>query len=217
MPDDAHTRLTGGRRPRAGLPLWLKLAFTAWILGWAPTYWVLLGPQNYFWLCNLANFLILVGLWREHRLLLSMQWLAVSLVGSLWAVDVGTAWLTGMHPIGGTEYMFDENQPLLTRMMSLYHLILPPVAGFALWRLGYDRRALAWQTGLTWLVVPLSYVFTDPERNINWVHGPFGQPQDSLDPLVYLAGLTLLWPVAVYLPVHLLMIGLQHWRARHRP
>ncbi|MGJ7457115.1 hypothetical protein ACR80S_08145 [Halomonas sp. MA07-2] len=94
--------------PRPSLSLWLKLAFTAWIVGWGPTFWVLLGPQNYFWLCNLASFLILVGLWRESRLLLSMQWLAVALVGSLGAVDVGTAWLNGVHPIGGTEYMFDD-------------------------------------------------------------------------------------------------------------
>ena len=200
----------------ACLPLWLKLAFTTWILLWAPTYWVLLGPQNYFWLCNLANFLILAGLWSESRRLISMQLLSVLLVGSLWAVDVGTAWLIGVHPIGGTEYMFDENQPPLTRMLSLYHLVLPLVAGLAVHRLGYDRRALPWQTALTWVVVPLTYVFTDAERNINWVHGPFGQPQETLGPLLYLAGLTLLWPVAVYLPVHLLMIGLQHWRVRHR-
>lgn len=195
----------------ARLPLGLKLAFSAWILGWAPTYWVLLGPQNYVWLCNLANFLILAGLWRESRLLLSMQWLAVALVGSLWAVDVGTAWLTGVHPIGGTEYMFDPEQPPLTRMMSLYHLILPPVAGFAIWRLGYDRRALVWQTGLTWLAIPAAYLFTEAERNINWVHGPFGQPQTWLEPLPYLALLMLLWPVAIYLPVHLLMVALQRW------
>ncbi|MFW6344836.1 MAG: hypothetical protein ACOC0M_00675, partial [Halomonas sp.] len=93
--------------PPVGLPLWLKLVFTAWILVWAPTFWVLVGPQNYFWLCNLANFLLLAGLWCESRRLVSMQWLAVALVGSLWTVDVGTAWLTGWHPIGGTEYMFD--------------------------------------------------------------------------------------------------------------
>ncbi len=198
--------------PHEGLPLWLKLVFTAWILGWAPTYWVLLGPQNYFWLCNLANFLILAGLWRESRRLLSMQWLAVALVGTFWAVDVGTAWLTGWHPIGGTEYMFDPQHPPLTRALSLYHLILPLVAGFAIWRIGYDRRALLWQSVLTWLVIPTSYLFTDPERNINWVHGPFGQPQDSLPPLVYLAGLMLLWPLVVYLPVHLLLIGMQRWR-----
>lgn len=191
------------------LPLWLKLAFTAWIIGWAPTYWVLLGPQNYFWLCNLASFLILVGLWRESRLLLSMQWLAVALVGTLWALDVGTAWLTGVHPIGGTEYMFDDDQPLLTRLMSLYHLVLPVVAGLAIWRLGYAPRALAWQSVLTWLVVPTSYLLTEAERNINWVHGPFGTHQEWLPPLVYLAGLMALWPLLIYLPVHLATRWLQ--------
>lgn len=194
---------------RHRLPLWLKLAFTVWILVWTPTYWRLLGPQNYFWLCNLANFLILVGLWSESLRLISMQLLSVLLVGSLWAVDVGTAWVTGVHPIGGTEYMFNDEQPLVTRLLSLYHLGLPVVAGLAIYWLGYDRQALLWQTALTWVVVPLSYVATEPERNINWVHGPFGQPQEMLDPLLYLAGLALLWPVAVYLPVHLLMIAVQ--------
>lgn len=198
-----------GNGSRARLPLWLKLAFTAWIAVWAPSYWVLLGPQNYYWLCNLANFLILLGLWREHRLLLSMQWLAVALVGSLWALDVGVAWLSGVHPIGGTEYMFDPAHPPLTRLLSLYHLILPPVTGFALWRLGYERRALAWQTGLTWAVIPATYLFTEAVRNVNWVHGPFGQPQEWMAPLPYLALLMAAWPVAIYLPVHLLTLWLQ--------
>ncbi|MFC3286246.1 hypothetical protein [Litchfieldella rifensis] len=205
--------MLAGRRQ---LPLWLKLAFSLWILFWAPTYVVLIGAQNFFWLCDLANFLLLVGLWTESRRLLSMQLLSVLLVGVLWAVDVGTALVTGVHPIGGTEYMFDPGHPPVTRALSLFHLILPIVAVFAVSRLGYDRPAIFWQTALTWLVIPLSYVFTDPERNINWVQGPFGQPQDSLDPLVYLVGLMLLWPLVIYLPVHLLLIGLQHWRVRHR-
>ncbi|SEK46759.1 hypothetical protein [Halomonas daqiaonensis] len=206
-------RDSSGKLPfHAGIPLWLKLVFSLWVLIWASSYWVLLGPQNFFWLCNLANFLILAGLWSESRRLISMQWLAVALVGTLWAVDVGTAALTGWHPIGGTEYMFDPEHPPLTRALSLYHLILPLVAGFAIWRLGYDRRALVWQSVLTWIVIPASYLFTEAERNINWVHGPFGQPQDSLPALVYLAGLMLLWPLVVYLPVHLLTLALSRRR-----
>lgn len=189
------------------LPRWLTLSFTVWIAIWAPTYVILLGAQNFFWLCNLASFLILVALWTEHRLLMSMQWLSVALVGSLWTLDVAMAALTGTHLIGGTEYMFDPAHPPMARAMSLYHVVLPLVAGIGVARLGYDRRALVWQTVLTWLVVPLTYVFTDPERNVNWVHGPFGQAQDSLDPLLYLLGLTLLWPLAVYLPVHLAMLA----------
>lgn len=102
----------------------------------------------------------------------------------------------------------------MARAMSLYHVVLPLVAGIGIARLGYARRALLWQTLLTWMVLPLTYLFTDAERNINWVHGPFGQPQDSLDPLLYLFLLTLIWPVIVYLPVHLLMIGWQRWRSQ---
>ncbi|PMR77021.1 hypothetical protein [Billgrantia endophytica] len=191
------------------LPLWLKLVFTLWILFWAPSFAVMLGMQNYFWLCNLASFLILAGLWAESRLLLSMQWLSVLLVGMFWALDVGVAWVTGVHPIGGTEYMLDPDHPTLARILSLYHLVLPLVAGFAVTRLGYDRRALIWQAALTGLVIPLTYLFTDAQRNINWVHGPFGTPQDILDPLLYLAGLMLGWPLVLYLPVHVLMCYLQ--------
>ena len=79
-------------------------------------------------------------------------------------------------------------------------------------KLGYDRRGLWLQIALTWILLPLTLVFTDPERNINWVQGPFGQPQTSLDPLVYLLGLMIGWPLTLYLPTHLLFIGLQRLR-----
>nr|WP_223287300.1 hypothetical protein [Halomonas elongata] len=35
------------------------------------------------------------------------------------------------------------------------------------------------------------------------MHGPFGAPQNLLDPVVYLIGLMLAWPLLLYLPVHL--------------
>ncbi|WP_328717338.1 hypothetical protein VO226_06340 [Halomonas elongata] len=188
---------------RGRLPLWLKVAFTLWILFWAPAVATQVGIQNYLWLCNLANFLLLAGLWAESRLIISMQWLATALVGSLWALDAGVAWVSGWHPIGGTEYMFDVNSPLGVRLLSLYHLILPLVAGVGVARLGYAPRALVWQTLLTWLAVPAAFLLTEPWRNVNWVHGPFGEPQNLLDPVVYLIGLMLAWPLLLYLPVHL--------------
>lgn len=209
-----EARAAGQAEVPAGphLPRWLKLGFSGWIVVWAPAYAVLLGIQNFFWLCDLANFLILAALWTESRRLISMQLLAVALVGALWTLDVGTALLTGVHPIGGTEYMFDPAHPAMARVLSLFHLMLPVVAIFAVSRLGYDGRAIYWQTGLTWAVLPVTYAFTDSERNINWVHGPFGRAQETIDPLWYLAGLMLIWPLVVYAPVHLLALRL--WR-RH--
>lgn len=199
--------------PRS-LSAWLKVAFTLWVLFWAPSVALRIGVQNYLWLCNLANFLLLVGLWAESRRLISMQWLASALVGVCWALDAGLAWTTGWHPIGGTQYMFDAAIPLSVRLLSLYHLVLPLVAGFAVWRLGYDRAALAWQTGLTWLAILAAWWFTDPARNVNWVEGPFGTPQTWLPPELYLAGLMLAWPLVLYLPVHLATLALGRRRCR---
>lgn len=185
------------------LPLGLKLAFSAWIAVWVPAYLVVYEPQNFLWLCNLANLLVLAALWTESRLLLSAQFLSVLLVGILWSLDVAGAFLTGVHLIGGTEYMFNPDIPLPARLLSLYHMLLPLVTVYGVMRLGYDRCGLWLQTAITWVVLPTSYWFTDMERNINWVHGPFGQEQNLLDSRLYVAVLMLLWPVLIYLPGHL--------------
>ncbi len=187
------------------LPLWLKLAFTAWMLFWVPATIVIYGWQNFFWLCNLANFLILAALWLESRVLMSAQLLAVCVVGVMWLLDVSVAFLFGFHPIGGTEYMFDEQVALQIRLISCYHVMLPVVAGYACSRLGYDPRGLWLQTGLTWLALPLTRLFTDAERNINWVYGPFHDVDIPFSPLIYLILLMLLSPLVLYLPVHLAM------------
>ncbi|MBB3140569.1 hypothetical protein [Halomonas organivorans] len=193
---------------RGRLPTWLKLAFTLWMLFWAPSVALRIGVQNYLWLCNLANFLLLVGLWAESRRLISMQWLASALVGSLWALDAGVAWASGWHPIGGTEYMFDASIPLSVRLLSLYHLVLPLVAGFGVARLGYDGAALAWQTALTWAAILAAWALTDPARNVNWVEGPFGASQAWLPDGLYVITLMLIWPLVLYLPVHLATLAL---------
>lgn len=202
-------KLEHSRRSRPRLPLPLKLAFTAWVLVWAPSIITLLGPQNFFWICNLANFLILIGLWTESRLLLSMQWLSVALIGFFWGIDVGMAWLTGVHPIGGTAYMLDPDFPVAAKLLSFYHLALPVISGFAVYRLSYDSRALPWQAGLIALLVPLSWWLTDPERNVNMVHVPLGLDQIDWPALIYLPLLVLAWVVILLLPVHALSQWLQ--------
>ncbi|MDX1589016.1 MAG: hypothetical protein R3296_08765 [Oleiphilaceae bacterium] len=195
------------------IPLWLKGLFSLWVLIWAPLYFWQLGPQNYFWLCNLANFLILAGLWLESRLLLSAQLLAVLLIGTVWTLDVGIAFITGNPPVTGTDYMFNSELALWLRLLSLYHVFLPLITVYSVYRLGYDRRALPLQTGITWLLIPASYWLSDPQRHINWAHPPFKVLQ-ALPTLVYLPGLMILLPGLVYLPVHGAIVVWRRWQ-RH--
>ena len=101
--------------------------------------------------------------------------------------------------------MYDSKLPLYLRSLSLFHLALPPTLLFLLYRFGYDQRALIYQTLLTCVVLIVTYVATDPEKNINWVFGPGNKPQQLLPPLLYLGLEMVIVPVCVFLPTHLLL------------
>ncbi len=188
------------------IPLLLKLAYTGWIMVWIPLYSNFYGPQNFLWICDLGNIILLFALWTESSLLVSSQFVAVFLVDLLWTLDVG-AQLLGIGPIiGGTEYMFNRTIPISIRILSLFHLFTPPLLVYLTTKLGYDRRGLLLQTLLTWIVLPLTFVLTAPERDINWVWGLFGKPQSLIDPLLYLFLLMAGYPLVVYIPTHGLAI-----------
>jgi len=194
------------------LPLWLRIAWTAWVLAWAPLYWRQYGAQNFLYFCDLGNILIALGLWLESPLLFSWQACGLLLFQTLFIVDLGGALLSGRHFIGGTEYMFDPHLSLFMRMLSLFHVVTPPVLLWGIWRLGYDNRGWKLQSLTTWVVVPINY-FWRPQYDVNWARGLFFHEQNVVPGLVYLAAYLVLVPVLVYWPTHLL---LQWWTARHR-
>ena len=67
------------------------------------------------------------------------------------------------------------------------------------------RRALLAQTLLVWIVLPVTFLVTDPADNINLVFGLGREPQTSLHPLLYLGLEMALLPIVVCLPAHLLL------------
>jgi hypothetical protein len=54
-------------------------------------------------------------------------------------------------------------------------------------------------------VLIVTYLTTDPEKNINWVFGPGSKPQHVVPPLLYLGLEMAIIPVCVFLPTHLLL------------
>ena len=190
---------------RRALPRWLKLGYTAWFLIWVPVYWIDNGPANFLWLCDVANFVVLAAIWLESSLLFSSQAVSVLLIQFAWIVDVGTRLVAGFHPIGGTEYMFESVRPLLGRLLSLFHVFMPVLLLYAVWRLGHDRRGWRLQTLICWLVLPLSFWFGDPPENINFLWSPFGIEQVWLPPVLFLAVCMLAYPLVIYLPTDALL------------
>ena len=189
------------------VPLAVRMGFTLWMLWWVPVALWAYGPDNFLWLSNVGQVLLLYAIWRGDRLVASSQAGTVVLVGLTWTVDFVVALLVGGRSLTGvTAYMFDAELPLLARIMSLYHVALPV---FALWvcrRLGYDGRGVWLQYLIATVMVLLAWTLTDPERNINYAFEPFGREQVWLPHGLYVALLALVFnPLLIFLPGHFLV------------
>jgi hypothetical protein len=189
------------------VPLWLKIGWTVWVVVWVPFCWRQYGLQNFLFFCDLGNFVILVALWLESPLIFSWQATGLLLFQTLFIIDLAGALMTGRHIIGGTEYIFDPNIPLFVRLLSLFHVVTPPLLLWAIARLGYDRRGWLLATLTTWVVIPINY-FWRPQLDVNWARGLFFREQHAIPGPVYLLVYVVVVPVVVYWPAHLL---LQWW------
>jgi len=195
------------------LPWWLKIGWTVWLLVWAPLYWRQYGPQNFLYFCDIGNILIGVGLWLESALIFSWVACGVLLFQTLFTIDLLGTLLTGHHLIGGTEYMFDPHLSLAVRLLSLFHLVTPPLLLCVIHRLGYDPRGWKFQSVMTWIIVPVNY-FWRPEQNVNWSRGLFYQEQHVVPGIVYLLAYLVAVPLLVYFPTHVFLQRLA--TRRHR-
>ena len=200
---------------RANIPLAAKLAVTAFLAVLVPVYWHAYGPTNFLWFCDAALLLTVAGMWLENSLLISMCAVGILLPQCLWLADFAGQ-LLGFPLLGLTAYMFDPQLPRFTRALSLFHGWLPVLLVWLLFRLGYDRRALATWSLLAAALGLICYFFTPPAGahpanpntpvNLNYLYG-FNdrQPQTWLNQNLYvILWLATLWLV-VFLPTHRLL------------
>jgi hypothetical protein len=125
----------------------------------------------------------------------------VELVGKI--LDIGVV-------DGPASYMFNSDYPMWARIMSLYHGWLPFVLLFALRKLGYDGRAIFYETLLAWTIILVAYLIVPnadtPAGNVNLV---FGYTADRNPVLwvsrpVWIVGVMALSSLVLYLPMHLI-------------
>ena len=188
------------------LSLWLKIPYTVFVAILVIIYWRQYGPQNFLWGCDIALFCGLLALWKEWALPASMGILITLIPDLIWNLDLLLR-LFGVDMLGvnATAYMLNPVTPLFVRLLSLFHLFLAPVLLWIIYRLGYDSRALLWQVVLTVLVLPISYVISDPVRNINWVHGFGAMTTPWPSGLAHVAIVIILVTILFYMPTHMLM------------
>lgn len=191
--------------PRPGLPLWIKAGYTVWVVILIPIWVHYQGWNNFLWLSDIALLATCLAFWLESRLLASMMAVGILFPDTVWSLHFLTDLVVDTGLFEQSGYMFNEEIPLFVRGLSLFHLLLPPLLVWTVYRLGYDCRAPLVQTPVAWIILPICYFFTDPAESINFVSG-FGNPPQPPIPqpwwfLLQMIGL----PAGIYLPTHLLL------------
>lgn len=197
------------------IPLWLKLAYTAFMAVLIPVYWYHYGPTNFLYFCDIALVFTLFGIWRESPLLLSLPAVGILMPQALWCLDFA-AQFCGFKMTGMTAYMVDETKPLFLRSLSLFHGWLPFLLAWLVFRLGYDRRALKGWTVVASASCLVAYfwlpkagaILSDPNlpRNVNYVFGmDDAHPQTWMSPELYLVTWLALLIFVVFVPTHFVL------------
>lgn len=191
------------------IPLSTKLWFSLYMALFAPIYLHYYGLINFLYFCDIALLLSFVGIWFENPVLISMCAVGILLPQFIWIADFAFHLVFDLRG-GWTQYMFNAQQPLFLRLLSLFHGWLPFLLLYLMARLGYDRRALlAWTAFACTLILVCYFVSPLPTphaaeldlpSNINFVFGLSArQPQA--------------WaPSGIYLMLELLiMFGMVSW------
>jgi hypothetical protein len=197
---------------KSRVPMWLKWAYTIFMMVLVPVYWANYGPSNFIYFCDAALFLTLFAVWMDLALPASMAAVGILVPQFFWCVDFGGE-LLGFHLTGMTSYMFDAHRSLFLRGLSLFHGWLPFLLCYLVFRLGYDRRALKMWTGMAcglclaafFLLPPAGAILADPKwpRNINYVFGlDDAHPQTWMPPGLYLVVWMLALFTLAYVPTH---------------
>jgi hypothetical protein len=190
------------------IPLWIKISYTVFAVITVVVYVVKYPLGNFLWFSDIALVLTVPALWFESSLIAGTLTVGVLLPEAFW--NLGYFWrlLTGKRLAGLTDYMFDAQKPLYLRALSLFHVFLPLLLLWLVFRLGYARDAFIAMTALSWVVLPLTYGFVDPALNVNGVHGDAGEGRRWMPPRVRLGLLMLGYPALIYLPTHMLLQAL---------
>lgn len=194
------------------IPLRIKLWFSLYIVLFAPIYLHYYGLINFLYFCDLALLLSFAGVWLENPLLISMCAVGILLPQFIWLADFAFQLIFGQRG-GWTQYMFNAQQPLFLRLLSLFHGWLPFLLFYLMARLGYDRRALSAWTAFACTLVLLCYCISplptphtaeqDLPANINFVFGLSSRrPQAWTLPGVYLMLELMIMFGAVSWPTH---------------
>jgi hypothetical protein len=187
------------------IPLWFKIAYTAFVLYIMAVWWKHYGWKNFLWFSDIAFIGAVPAMWLESAALASVLTVAVLIPELLWNVDYALRLALRRRITGLTDYMFESDRLLLLRGLSLFHVPLPLVLLWMIAAYGYDASVgLPGAVALGAVVLPWSRIVSTPEKNINWTYG-FGAQRVRWPGWVFVPLLFVGFVLFVFLPTDWLL------------
>ena len=187
------------------IPVWFKIAYTAFVLYVGVIWWKNYGWKNFLWFSDIAFIGAVPAMWLESSALASVLAVAVLLPEILWNVDFAGRIVLRRRITGLTDYMFEPERPLLLRGLSLFHVPLPLVLLWMIAAYGYDADVgLPGAVLLAMVVLPWSRLVSAPDKNINWTYG-LGAAQSRWPAWAYVLALFCGFVAFVFIPTDLLL------------
>ena len=169
------------------------------------------------WFCDIALLLTGLGLLFRSAILVTAELTAILVFHLAWNIDFWLYLLLGYSLTGTTHYMFYPELSLTEKALSFFsHVFVVPAALYGAYVLGAPRRAWLLQWAQTLLVFLMTYLFTRPEENINWMFGTVlpGLSPAVMPPVFYYALMATGPPLLVYGPTNRLVTLLIHGRGQ---
>lgn len=191
----------------------LRILYSLFLSVMIPVYLYKYGPTNFFYFCDIALLITLVGVWTDSSLLISMCAIGIIIPQTLWTMDL-IGELFGFPMVGITHYMFNSNTSLFLRLLSLFHVWLPFYVTYLVLKLKYDKRGLLYWTLTFWTLLFISYNFLPkPSKdlgltpvNVNFVWGVSDEHVQTWMPEHWwLAIIVVVFPIICFLPTHFVL------------
>src|SRR6266511_3971348 len=167
------------------IPIWVKVAYFAFVAIVVPSYWVTYTPWNFLYFCDIALLITGVAIWIESPLLVSMQAVAITIPLFLRALSLFHGWL------------------------PFFLLWLLSRLGYERRALGIQSVVAIMVLLISYLFAPApppSASHPNWAVNINYVYGLDDQhPQTLMAPWLWLLCLMAVNLIALYLPTHFVL------------
>jgi hypothetical protein len=162
------------------VPKWIKYTYTLFIAVMVPAYYRHFGPTNFLWFSDIALLIMFIEVWLCTGILTSMMAVGALLFELGW-----NGMFTYQIIVGNTNPNFICNIltpgfPILFRILPLFHIFLPIIIIYMLKKLGYDKRAIWYQSIFGILVLCIAHMATTKPQNIDWTYAFNNSPYTNL-------------------------------------